>query len=135
LTDILRKIRLLVRIPGFEIVQEISVLDDTGSSYLDLFIDDCLRLGLDRFNIPQPLDCGSEWLMTAGGQIEVRKVLVELQIIAADDTVIGEPFLTKAVLPNEFSGYRSRCSGQGLRRRLFTATAPGAIVINSLPAR
>jgi hypothetical protein len=61
--------------------------------------------------------------MTANGLIQVRKVLVELQIIAADDTVIGEPFLTKAVLPNEFSGHRSRCSGQGLRRHLFTGRA------------
>lgn len=124
-------------------------MDDTGSSYLELFIDDCLSLGLDPSNnIPAYIDCGRELLTTANGIIQVQKILVEVQYIASDNSTIGSRIMIKAAIIAGYSGNRSRCSGQSLRRHLFTATAPGAIgtgnlhvgthkthVVNSLPAR
>lgn len=111
-------------------------------------MDDCLSLGLDPSNIPASLNCGIERLTTANGIIRVRKILVEVQYIASDNSTIGLPIMIKAVIRDGYSENRPRCSGQSLRRHLFTATAPGAIgagnlhvgtrktpVVTSLPAR
>ncbi|KAJ9263327.1 hypothetical protein DTO195F2_2983 [Paecilomyces variotii] len=125
-------IHILVRIVGFQNVQLITVLDDTGSSYLELFMDDCLSLGLDPSNIPASLNCGIERLTTANGIIRVRKILVEVQYIASDNSTIGLPIMIKAVIRDGYSENRPRCSGQSLRRHLFTATAPGAIGAGNL---
>lgn len=140
--------RLRVRVPGIDIVHEITILDDTGSAYLELFVDDCGYLGFNRQLIPAHLDCGYEDLATANGNIRVSKILVEVLVMATDNTPIGAPFLVKAALPNVWSFQRQRCSGQGVRRALFTGTAPGAFgagnlyvginksrVMNALPAR
>jgi hypothetical protein len=108
--------RLRVRVPGIDIVHEITILDDTGSAYLELFVDDCGHLGFNRQLIPAHLDCGYEDLATANGNIRVSKILVEVLVMATDNTPIGAPFLVKAALPNVWSFQRQRCSGQGVRR-------------------
>ncbi|KAL1964244.1 hypothetical protein VTN77DRAFT_7202 [Rasamsonia byssochlamydoides] len=121
------KMSVLVRVPGIERVEQFEVLDDSASSYLELFRDDCILLGFDRhfLVIPEHLQCGYERTVTANGIVRMPKILVELQFVAQDGTPIGEIHPVKAVLPEQYSWERPRCSGQALRMVLFTA--PGHI--------
>jgi hypothetical protein len=75
-------------------------------NYLELFVDDCGYLGFNRHLIPAHLDCGYEDLVTANGNIRVPKILVEVLVMATDNTPIGAPFLVKAALPNAWSFQR-----------------------------
>jgi hypothetical protein len=85
-------------------VQEISVFDDSGSTHLDLFIDDCYRFGLHPDNASPSIDAGFQQLITANGFIMVGKI--ESQFIA-DDTITllwsRPPFLMSAMEMSERS--------------------------------
>ena len=124
--------RLRVRVPGVDVVYEITVLDDTGSDYLELFVDDCGHLGFNRHLIPAHLDCGYEDLVTVNGNIRVPTILVEVLVMATDNTPIGALFLVKAALPDAWSFQRQRCSGQGLKKGLVYRDAPGAFGAGNL---
>lgn len=52
LIKILIQISLDIATPGSPYVQRIQVLDDTGSSYVELFYDDCVGFGFDCLNPP-----------------------------------------------------------------------------------
>ena len=44
-----------IALRGSPYAKRIEVLDDTGSSYVELFDDDCTDLGLDSLNPPPPV--------------------------------------------------------------------------------
>ena len=83
--------RLLIRVPGIDIVHEISVLDDTGSTYLELFQDDCWSMGFQPNRIPRSVFGYRDALITVNGMIWVDKVLMQVQFITTDrSTHYGE---------------------------------------------
>lgn len=136
-----------IAVRGSPYVRRIEVLDDTGSSYVELFYDDCVVLGFDSLNPPSSILYGLAMLSTANGNVLRTLIKVMLQFVAPDGTTIGEPVPAIACLVPELQGNaRSKCSGSALRRTLFTTTAPGDIgngtlivgtrksnVINALP--
>lgn len=117
-----------ITLRGSPYVQRIEVLDDTGSSCVELFDDDCVVLGFDSPN--PPISIFYEWTMlsTANGDVLRTLIQVMLQSVAPDGTTIGEPVPVIACLVPELQGNtRPKCSGSALPRTLFTATAPGDI--------
>ncbi|KAL1983598.1 hypothetical protein VTN96DRAFT_10177 [Rasamsonia emersonii] len=98
-----------------------NILDDTGSTYLELFRDDdCQWLSLTRgchFWMPNVL------LDTANGLVTRRSIELEVQLV-----VNGAPFgnitRVRATITPGFGGDQLRCSGMFLRNQLFTATSP-----------
>jgi hypothetical protein len=97
-----------------------SVLDDTGSAYLEIFEDD--RLALDIFPallyVFPPVE-----LITASVPIYQNVISVQAKILDQTYQTIGESVDTLAVFVPEFQT-RARCSGMLVRKSLFTATAP-----------
>lgn len=136
-----------VAVRGSPYVQRIEVLDDTGSSYVELFDDDCVVLGFDSFNPPSSITYRSAILSTANGDVVRTLIKVMVQFVAPDGTTNGQPVPAIACLVPELQGNdRPKCFGSALRRTLFPATAPGDIgngtlivgtwksnVINALP--
>ncbi|OJJ46122.1 hypothetical protein ASPZODRAFT_2059193 [Penicilliopsis zonata CBS 506.65] len=120
------KMKVLVQLPGSTITLCVEVFDDTGSSYLDLFWDDCYGLGMDPLTLLRNYQYDFIDLNAANGLIRRPLIPVTLQFVAADDTLIGQPIHTSACLCLDVHSWeRPRCSGSSLRRSLFTATAPG----------
>ncbi|PGH02329.1 hypothetical protein AJ79_07669 [Helicocarpus griseus UAMH5409] len=102
----------------------IPVLDDTGSSLLELLVEpDCIGLG---FNMQYPHIIGPTQLWTANGGVERLSILVRAQVVTEDGKPLGPKIEIEAsITPMTMAPvYYSRCSGRILQRTLYTATAP-----------
>lgn len=77
----------------------VKLLDDSGSSLLELFITDCLRLGFDpRTNIPPEIWGLDVPLATCNGPIQARVVRVSAQLVDEKDNLFGDVIpLTAAI--------------------------------------
>ncbi|KAK2787309.1 hypothetical protein FQN53_005468 [Emmonsiellopsis sp. PD_33] len=114
-----------VSVPTLGTLHSVTVLDDTGYTYMELFRDDCVALGFDPYFIPPQIYQGVIGLGTANGPIWAPRVRVEIQFIAMDNTPIGPiTQIFAIVLRGLVTGDREKCSGPALRNILFTATAP-----------
>lgn len=123
--------------PNSRYLRTVTVLDDTGSSYFELFLGDCLALGFDpRLTIPSEIFIGNTTLITANGEISVQCIKVGVQFIGPNGCRLGTVTTITAACSKHWTGDRSRCSGQALRGLFFTATAPwpigqGALVVGT----
>lgn len=134
------KIEVDVRLPYLPAVRRLTVLDDTGSSHLELFSEDCLALGFHPLHVPPAISNGMVKMMTANGPVQLECIDVEVQFVALDGTAIGDVTHVTAVVLDVPVGTRARCSGQGLRGTLCTATAPldrghGALIVGTNKSR
>ncbi|KAH8813080.1 hypothetical protein F5884DRAFT_322937 [Xylogone sp. PMI_703] len=112
---------VMVRLLG---VQEFTivpnVLDDTGSTFFELYADDAQRLGLTQSY--------GGWgrrvsLNTANGKIRRQIFAVEIQLLL-NGVPFGDITRISATLTPTNSDGDYRCSGTWLRKLWFTATSP-----------
>jgi hypothetical protein len=99
----------------------ISVLDNTGSSYIEIFDTNRIALGIDQglLNIHPPVT-----LVTAS--VPVQRCVIYLKAMLLDRTnaaPVGDWVdIMAVVIPRPPS--RERCSGMFVRKCLYMATAP-----------
>lgn len=100
----------------------VTLLDDTGSTYMELYMDDLELLGIN------PRYTGwSNWvtLYTANGAVRRRSIRIWVQLRdASERTMIPPTDILAVYIPerSEDNGYR--CSGMWVRQKLYQATAP-----------
>lgn len=108
----------------------VKLLDDSGSSLLELFITDCLRLGFDpRTNIPPQIRGLDVPLATCNGPIQARVVHVSAQLVDEKNNLFGDVIPLTAAISDAPVATRSRCSGQAIRSSFFTASAPWQVKV------
>lgn len=98
-----------------------NILDDTGSTYLELFRDDdCQKLGLTP---DYHAWMNNVRLSTANGDVMRRSFLLEVQLIV-NGASFGTIVQVRATITPGVGHSELRCSGIFLRDTLFTATSP-----------
>ena len=97
------------------------LLDDTGSKFLDLYLDDLALLGI------QPGYngwVGLVWLATANGIVHRDTLLAMAFVNDGNGVATMNPTVVRCAVNLTMSQNQTRCSGMFLRTALFTATAP-----------
>ncbi len=98
-----------------------NILDDTGSTYLELFRDDdCRKLGLTP---GYHAWMNNVTLDTANGTVIRRSFGLEVQLVV-NGASFGTVAQVRATITRGVGGRQLRCSGMFLRHSLFTATSP-----------
>ena len=99
---------------------EVPVLDDTGSSFLEIFDADRIALNIPHgfLQIHQPVT-----LVTASVPVQRSVVYLQAKLLDQTDSSIRGWAVVMAVVVLGPSN-RYRCSGMFVRKSLFTATAP-----------
>lgn len=108
----------------------ITVLNDTGSSTLTLFMSDLLTMGLvpgpnirdgSYRGFTEPVD-----MNTSGGQSTRYGLVVECRVVRMDRIPLTHWYWELAtVYPSNIPTNVPRLSGENMRRLLYFATAPG----------
>jgi hypothetical protein len=101
----------------------VTVLDDTGSTFLEIFDDDTRYLGIfpELLQVNPPIT-----LITASVPVLRNTIYLHARILDPHaNTPIGSwADIRAVVVPGPIN--RERCSGMSLRKSLYTATAPHA---------
>ncbi|QKX56126.1 uncharacterized protein TRUGW13939_03226 [Talaromyces rugulosus] len=98
-----------------------NILDDTGSSYLELLTDDCFDLGLTETYSGWKPDVSLK--ISSHEKIKRHSIMVEAQLLL-DGEPFGPVLCVRATISPVDGGELERCSGMAFRRNLFTATSP-----------
>lgn len=115
---------------------QVKVLDDTGSTYLELFLPDCLRLGFDpRYTVPRSIMEGDTRISTVNGEKDVRLVNVAAQLLDQNRQPFGDVIPITAMISDAPVATRSRCSGQAFRSTFFAASAPWKVKVRTPKTR
>lgn len=102
----------------------ITIGNDTGSNVLSLLSTDLDTLGCDYRTYNGIM--GDITVATANGVCTRARVMVEMQLLRADQSPFTGWFLESAVvIPTVFGQNQMRLSGNGMRQILFFATSPG----------
>ncbi|KAJ5698107.1 hypothetical protein N7462_000112 [Penicillium macrosclerotiorum] len=129
---------LRVKLKGWNVgdpeINITNVLDDTGSNYLELFLDDAAALMLD-FNT-YPYFGAPVMALTANGITWYHTFQVRISVLRGDFSLFGVFgdywFDAWAVLPLATYSGQYRCSGPALRLKYYTATNPmGRMMISN----
>ena len=100
-------------------------LDDSGSSYQDVFWEDnCLFLGLH--SLYKGWD-GWVPLSTANGTVWRETVVLEVNMRVQHGAPLGPWAPMKCCVGPGYAAGSTRCSGMHTRKNLFTATAPDGL--------
>ncbi|KAJ5112041.1 hypothetical protein N7532_000086 [Penicillium argentinense] len=96
------------------------VVHDTASSYLEIYMDEAIELGLDsEYHYLGPMIR----LETSNGAVFRLTFQVEVQLMA-DGHEVAEKVTAMACLVNDISLGQSHASGPFIQKTLFTATHP-----------
>jgi hypothetical protein len=101
-------------------------MNDTGSNVVNLFPSDLVQLNYNQQTYGGQL--GPRSTLTGNGIVQRQHLLIEMQILKADGTIVSPWFVEHAVVmppPTQLGALPFRLSGDGMRNHLYFATAPG----------
>jgi hypothetical protein len=98
-------------------------MNDTGSNVQTIFPTDLAALQYNQLTYQGHF--GMFPIGTANGVAFRSKIIIEMQIVKADGTIVTPWFREDAVITPLQQGIQHRLSGNAMRNHLYFATAPG----------
>jgi len=122
---ILARFRLVAAYGGNpNITTNVSIVNDTGSDAQTIFSTDLTNLHYNHNTYRGRM--GFVHVGTANGVVPRERVMIEIQLIKADGTIVSPWLLETAVITPVQQGVpQLRLSGNAMRNHLYFATAPG----------
>jgi hypothetical protein len=121
----LARLRLPVQLGGnANVLTYVSIANDTGSDVQTVFTTDLANLQYDpniyRGNLP------AIYVNTAGGVVLRQRIILEVQLLKADGSVVSPWIQEVGVITAVQQGVQQyRLSGNAMRNFLYFGTAPG----------
>jgi len=120
--EIYARFRLALGFGDPSLVTNVTIANDTGSNLQTIFDTDLANLNCNINAYP----VGLNPVFTAGGIVQRRMILIQMQILQANGDEVSPWFEEKAVITPVLPGAtQCRLSGNEMRNHLFFATALG----------
>jgi len=123
--QILARFRLVPALGGNpNLIYNVTIANDTGSNIQTIFTTDLINLHYNPNTYHGRL--GFIPVLTAGGYVAREQIIIEIQLMKANGTIVSPWFREWALItPIQLGVPQYRLSGSAMRNHLYFATAPG----------